>query len=82
MHAEPAAVCKTTSAPRGRYTPSVSPANDDETVTAVVSTLLTLALLLDVARLAGGPGRLVRCPRNFRHVTVEGHDRRAVALTL
>ena len=47
MHAEPAAVCKTTSAPRGRYTPSVSPANDDETVTAVVSTLLTLALLLD-----------------------------------
>ena len=36
MHAEPAAVCKTTSAPRGRYTPSVSPANDDETVTAVV----------------------------------------------
>ena len=60
MHAEPAAVCKTTSAPRGRYTPSVSPANDDETVTAVVSTLLTLALLLDVVRLAGGPGRLVR----------------------
>ena len=44
MHAEPAAVCKTTSAPRGRYTPSVSPANDDETVTAVVSTLLTLVL--------------------------------------
>ena len=40
--------------------PSVSPANDDETVTAVVSTLLTLALLLDVARLAGGPGRLMR----------------------
>ena len=44
MRAEPAAVCKTTSAPRGRYTPSVSPANDDETVTAVVSTLLTLVL--------------------------------------